>query len=260
MKLLTLNCHSWQEKEQLRKINYIAETIKENKYDVIAFQEVSQLIENEILYDNIKKDNFVYLLNENLKKLGCNDYEFFWDISHIGYDIYEEGLCILTRLPIVEKEGFFVTDNKDINNPRTRKIIKATLEYNGKYIDFYSCHLGWWNDEECSYKTQVDNLLKYNDKLSFYMGDFNNDPDKKDEGYDYLLRNLIDTYNLATKKDDGVTIKGKIDGWENNKKDMRIDLILSNQDVDVSYSNIIFNGKNKDIVSDHFGVEIEVFV
>ena len=103
MKLLTLNCHSWQEKEQLRKINYIAETIKENKYDVIAFQEVSQLIENEILYDNIKKDNFVYLLNENLKKLGCNDYEFFWDISHIGYDIYEEGLCILTRLPIVEK-------------------------------------------------------------------------------------------------------------------------------------------------------------
>lgn len=29
MKLLTLNCHSWQEKEQLRKIEYIAETIKE---------------------------------------------------------------------------------------------------------------------------------------------------------------------------------------------------------------------------------------
>ena len=41
---------------------------------------------------------------------------------------------------------------------------------------------------------------------------------------------------------------------------MRIDLILSNQDVNVSYSNIIFNGKNKDIVSDHFGVEIEVFI
>ena len=70
MKLLTLNCHSWQEEKQLDKIEYIAKTIKENKYDVIALQEVSQLIESEILYDNIKKDNFVYLINEKLKSLG----------------------------------------------------------------------------------------------------------------------------------------------------------------------------------------------
>lgn len=77
MKLLTLNCHSWQEENQLEKIAYIAKTINEKNYDVIALQEVSQLINEEVLHDNIKKNNFVVLLQDELKKLGNNDYKFF---------------------------------------------------------------------------------------------------------------------------------------------------------------------------------------
>ena len=42
MKLLTLNCHSWQEENQIEKIKYLAKIIKEKQYDVIALQEVSQ--------------------------------------------------------------------------------------------------------------------------------------------------------------------------------------------------------------------------
>ena len=44
MKLLTLNCHSWQEDNQIEKIKYLAKIIKEKQYDVIALQEVSQKI------------------------------------------------------------------------------------------------------------------------------------------------------------------------------------------------------------------------
>ena len=40
MKLLTLNCHSWQEDNQIEKIKYLAKIIKEKQYDVIALQEV----------------------------------------------------------------------------------------------------------------------------------------------------------------------------------------------------------------------------
>ena len=40
MKLLTLNCHSWQEENQLEKIKYLAQIIKKNQYDVIALQEL----------------------------------------------------------------------------------------------------------------------------------------------------------------------------------------------------------------------------
>ncbi|MGL5616082.1 MAG: endonuclease/exonuclease/phosphatase family protein, partial [Sarcina sp.] len=44
MKLLSLNCHSWQEENQIEKIRTIAKDIKKNQYDFIALQEVSQSI------------------------------------------------------------------------------------------------------------------------------------------------------------------------------------------------------------------------
>ncbi|MGV2686412.1 endonuclease, partial [Clostridium perfringens] len=70
MRLLTLNCHSWMEEDQVEKIKYLAKIIKENQYDVIALQEVSQSIKEDIIKGIIKKDNFVHLLNEELKELG----------------------------------------------------------------------------------------------------------------------------------------------------------------------------------------------
>ena len=47
MKLLTLNCHSWQEENQIEKIKYLAKTINEKDYDVIALQEIRQSIDAE---------------------------------------------------------------------------------------------------------------------------------------------------------------------------------------------------------------------
>ena len=61
MKLLTLNCHSWQEENQLEKIKYLAQIIKKNQYDVIALQEVSQSIKAKITEGIIKEDNFAKL-------------------------------------------------------------------------------------------------------------------------------------------------------------------------------------------------------
>ena len=64
MKLLTLNCHSWQEDHQLDKINYLAKTIKENDYDVIALQEVSQHMLGKQFKGQLKTDNYVVILQE----------------------------------------------------------------------------------------------------------------------------------------------------------------------------------------------------
>lgn len=55
MKLLTLNCHSWQEVDQQHKIKVLAQEIKDKGYDVIALQEVSQPIEEMSLYKALKK-------------------------------------------------------------------------------------------------------------------------------------------------------------------------------------------------------------
>ena len=152
MKLLTLNCHSWQEENQLDKINYLAKNIKEMQYDVIALQEVSQHKDSKIKYSNIKEDNYAEVLINELKKLNETKYKYVWDFSHIGYDIYEEGLAILTKHPIVAFNSFYVSKDSTITNYKSRKIVSATIKINNTDVDFYSCHLGWWNDETEPYR------------------------------------------------------------------------------------------------------------
>lgn len=260
MKLLTLNCHSWQEDKQIEKIKYIAKTINENNYDVIALQEVSQKISSRVVYDNIKEDNFALILKKELEKLGNSNYNFFWDMCHIGYDIYEEGLCLMTKLPINKKESFFITNSENYYFWKTRKIVKVKAKYEDKEISFYSCHLGWWSDEEEPFINQADKLYEdiKEENIAFIMGDFNNNANLRNEGYDYLCKKLIDTYSLAIKKDEGVTVEGNIAGWDDNKEKLRLDLIFSNKELEIESSNVIFNNINKDIVSDHYGVEANI--
>jgi maltose 6'-phosphate phosphatase len=263
MKLLTLNSHSWQEDNPYEKIKHLVETIIEKSYDVIALQEVSQTVEEIIVYENIKIDNYGLVLLNELKKHGVDSYSLLWEFSH-NYSYqgdFEEGLAILTKYPVVDEHSFYVSTIKDVNNWKTRKIIGATIEYNEKQFTFYSCHMGWWHDDEEPFKDQVKVLLQKINKEStvFLMGDFNNDAFIEGEGYEYLINHgLFDTYHLAELKDDGVTVMGKIPGWEENEQKKRIDLILTNRLVPVKYSKVIFNNKNKAIVSDHFGVEVEI--
>jgi len=261
LKLLTLNCHSWLEESQWDKMKWIADAIVQNDYDVIALQEVNQLIDSPIVKGKMKTDNFAYVLLQELKLQGVSTYECHWDVSHIAYDKYEEGLAILTKHPIKEITSFYVTKNQSIDYWKSRKIVGAKVEINGQPITFYSCHFGWWNDEEEPFQYQINQLMKYINQEDWYflMGDFNNDANKRKEGYDYVMKqNLYDTYYLADQKDEGFTVTGKIAGWDDNKEDLRIDYILTNRKVKVVSSNVIFNGKNKPIVSDHYGVEVEI--
>ena len=259
MKLLTLNCHSWQEENQVEKIKYLAEVIKEKQYDVIALQEVSQSIDAKLVNSIIKEDNFAKLLIDELNKLDEYKYNFIWDYSHIGYDIYEEGLAILTKHEIEDFKSFYISKSDDKTNYRSRNIINIKVKINGELIDFYSCHAGWWNDEVEPFKYQAERLLENisDENLSFIMGDFNNNALVRNEGYDYLISNgLIDTYCIAKEKDTGVTVKGAIAGWKNQSEDKRLDLILSNKDITVTKSIVIFNAINKNRISDHYGVEV----
>ena len=263
MKLLTLNCHSWQEEKQLDKIKYLAQVISKKNYDVIALQEVSQSISSKTIKDSIKEDNFAVLLKKELDKISKERYEFYWDFSHIGYDVYEEGLALMSRHKFLNNESFFITKGEDRNYWKTRKIVKSSIEIEGKVFDFYSCHLGWWNDEEEPFKYQADKLIeKIDDNIhSIIMGDFNNNAFIKNEGYDYLLsKNLIDLYLQSGNECDefSVTAEGKIDGWEENREKLRLDLVLSNKSINVTEAKVIFNGTNKEIVSDHYGVEVKI--
>ncbi len=262
MKILTLNCDSCEEEGQVEKLKYLAKTIKEKEYDVICLQEVSQKIKDKIVYKNIKNSNYAYKLCEYLKEINC-EYKFIWGFNHIGYDIYEEGVAILTRLKIEDSSEFFIGTSENTNYWKTRKVIRATIENKGEKIDFYSCHLGWWCDVENSFQEQIKTLLENINKRGnrcFLMGDFNNISAIRNQGYDFILNNnIFDTYNLANEKDNGITVVGKIDGWEkNNTEEKRIDFIFTNKKIEIKKSKVIFNGKNKDKISDHYGIEVSI--
>lgn len=260
MKLLTLNCHSWQEEDQFKKIKILARTIKEMEYDVIALQEVSQLKSSKILYDNIREDNFAEVLLRELKDVDVNDYSFIWDFSHIGFDRYEEGLAIFTKHTIEDYCTFYVSKDTSENNYKSRKVIKATINVDDNEFDFYNCHLGWWNDDEEPFKYQVEKLLQHISykNTNIIMGDFNNNAFIRNEGYDYLIgKGLIDTYSIAVEKDKGVTVRGTIDGWEKSAESKRLDLILLTKRLEVLSSKVLFNTKDS-LVSDHFAVEVNI--
>ncbi|RVT57226.1 hypothetical protein [Niallia taxi] len=94
MKLLTLNCHSWQEENQIEKIN-ILHTIQEKSYDMIGLQEVNQLIVEEYIYINVKSSNFAYILLKELEKIGVTEYTLVLGLLNEIKNIYEKGLAIL---------------------------------------------------------------------------------------------------------------------------------------------------------------------
>lgn len=274
MKLLTCNTHSIIEKKYDEKLEYFAKWIVENDYDVIAVQESNQSCDEKVINisDNlnyissnkdivIKKDNHILNLIKYLNESG-KKYYWTWTPIKIGYGIFDEGIGIISKYRPKEVKEFYISNSKAYDNFKVRKVIGIKIEIENKEKWFFSVHTGWWNDSEEPFREQ---LLKLNknlifEKLDIYlMGDFNNPAEIRDEGYDSLLKSgWYDTYNLAEKKDDGITVSGLIDGWKEYKKlnSMRIDFILKNNKIPVKQSKVVFNNINGQIVSDHFGVEI----
>ena len=260
MRLLTLNTHSWREENSEHKIAHLAQVIVERDYDVIALQEVNQMTDTPLMADGyLRKNNFMVVLLEEIKKRQGHHYYSYWRASKTLNDYYEEGSCILSKTPILEENVFTVSQAAASDSPMRRNIVAITTEVGGRLIDIYSCHLGWWHDEKEPFKAQWDALYEHlkKDRLSLLLGDFNNNANIRGEGYDLLIESgLIDTYSIAEEKDMGATVKGEIAGWAGNKLDLRIDLILSTEKLKVRSSRVIFNGDYKEVVSDHYGVEV----
>ena len=260
MRLLTLNTHSWREENSYEKIVYLAEAIIEKDYDMIALQEVNQMTDEPLMADGIlRKNNFMVVLLEEIRKRNGPLYYSFWQSSKTLNGYYEEGSCILSKTPILEERVFTVSKLSEHTSPKKRNIVAITTEVEGSLIDVYSCHLGWWHDEMEPFKDQWEALHNHlrEDRLSLLLGDFNNNANLRGEGYDYLLEHgVIDTYTLAEKKDGGATVQGEIAGWQGNKLDLRIDLILATEKLKVKSSKVIFNGEYKEVISDHYGVEV----
>ena len=99
------------------------------------------------------------------------------------------------------------------------------------------------------------------DVISLDVFDFNTDAISDPVSYQKIkCLGLLDTFDIAEQKDSGITVEKAIDGWNGHSEEKRLDYIFLNQPKQVLSSQVIFNGKNKPVVSDHFGLDVELIL
>lgn len=250
MKLMTINTHSIIEPNYKKKFEIFVDAIKKTQPDIIAMQEVNQVKVGSSF-------NHAEAVVSSLDNLGIK-YYYKWIPIKLGYGMFDEGLAILSKWPIEYSKSFLISDINDYYNWKTRKVLG--IKAKGQW--FYSVHMGWWKDEEEPFMNQWNKLinkLDMNEKI-WLMGDFNSEANALGEGYELVTKSgFFDSYDLAELKDKGVTVGKKIDGWKATSEDgMRIDYIFSNFRANIKSSKVVFNGTCYDVVSDHFGVLVEV--
>ncbi len=273
MKLLTLNVHGWHEENQLEKIGQLADFINNEQFDVIAMQEVNQRAAEPPLEPShlghyfaadadavIRTDNYAYVLLSRLQE----NYHWTWVPVHsAARGRFDEGLAILSRAPFNDAVLGHVSTQRIYEHYKTRKVLAVRTEHEGQAVWLANGHFGWWNDEVEPFRPQWDRaeelLAPCQQEPILFLGDFNNVAEIREEGYDYMMKHIWkDTYTLAVDKDKGHTVTKSIAGWEGNEHPLRIDYIYSNRELQVERSRVALNGSNGAVVSDHFGVMVEL--
>ncbi|KAK8891329.1 hypothetical protein M9Y10_028537 [Tritrichomonas musculus] len=282
MKLLTLNTHSLQEENYLQKLKQFIDVILIEKPDIIAMQEVNQTITAPLAGQELltgfypcsnektalREDNHAANTAKLLREAGIS---CSWISSKIGYEKYDEGMALICLgEKIISTDSFYISKIQDYQNWKTRKVLGIQIANCNDW--FFTVHMGWWQDKEEPFSEQwkrfFSNLQKKRNEAKnvWLMGDFNSPSEIRNQGYDLIKSDgWYDTYSISEEKDNGFTVKGSIDGWKTFSEDykqvhdgMRIDHIWCCNQVNVKSSRVIFNGNNGPVVSDHFGVIIEI--
>lgn len=267
MKLITINTHSLEEENYEKKLIDFVNFIAEEKPDIIAMQEVNQTHDcgKEFDFERIKAplggkevntDNHALRAAQMLLEKGIKYYWKYIPIK-LGYGKYDEGVAIFSLSPIEKTDIVLISGCDDFYNWKTRRALG--IKTKSKW--FYTVHTSWWSDKDEPFESQWKRLEEHiKDKGKVWlMGDFNNNANIRNEGYDLVLRSgWHDTYIDAENKDDGFTVTKKIDGWRDNNvfEKMRIDYIFSSQKSYPYCSKVIFNGTKGPVISDHCGVMV----
>lgn len=288
MKAMTLNMHSMVEEECIAlawpaRLQTIVERIAKERYDVIALQEVNQpmdaaAVAAETLKQGgyvpatgeevIRQGNAAYELTEKLRKKGL-EYQWSYAVSHIGYSRYEEGTAMLSLLPVEQACVLSVSKDTELGNWTYRRQVGLRIQLKSGWLWAFSVHFGWWKAETgtSSFLEQWDKMKEGLKGISheqiLLLGDFNNEAHVQGEGYDDIMKDKKwqDLYLQCIEEKEGealYTVEGQIAGWQGYPAvRKRIDYIFSNEEVAVSSYRTVFDGKNGQVVSDHFGVEAE---
>ncbi|XFA98738.1 endonuclease/exonuclease/phosphatase family protein [Candidatus Izemoplasma sp. B36] len=248
LKLLTLNLHCLAEENLDDKQNLIVEEIIKNDIDIIFLQEVAQSSDKPIIYDHVKEDNYGFVLKDKLKNMGYR-YNYYFDAFKHSFDKCDEGLAILSKTKLDLLESKYISNIKDYNNWKTRKVLIYRMSQH--HINLATSHFGW-SDETERFEEQFDRAIESfkKNELTILAGDFNISYNSKE--YHHILKNnFIDIFSKKESFINQITFKGD----PLNKEHRRLDYFFTNQPVMLIDQKILFKDKR---VSDHFGVYVEI--
>lgn len=271
--ILTLNLHTYQETQQNEKFNLITDVIGKMDVDFIAFQECAQNKSTAISSGIIRNDNMALVISDRLKAKYNKDYNFAWNWAHYGWNVWEEGVAVLSRYPLVDSEDRYISSGTGTANITSRKVIYGSYQVPGGRFNLFSAHTHWrtsLTDEEQNNQVKKIQLMVSEKEaaapgvVSFVCGDFNGNPTSDypwSEGYNTMMKDDVysDTFravypeaNTKPAQSKYYTVGGELPG--------RIDYIFAKKDprINVIDSQIIFTSSIVGNVSDHFGVLTKV--
>ena len=270
MKLLTLNTHSLQESDGQQKLNWLVEGILREKPDILALQEVRQTDQETLIAPDmlegqypvpgcmpIRKDNFAAQVAWRLRQAGVACY-WAWLPVRREKTGHEEGVAVLSLgSPIRCVDAFPISNSHPQQNPQA--VLGVQVE--GREDWFYCLQMDSWDGETGVF---LDQWKKLNCCIAgkrmyspvWLMGDFAAPDDRPEESYDHIAASgWQDTYRLARKKDCGITVP---EAWGKTMAGFRIDYIWCSRKVTVLSATTMFDGITEPVVSNHYGVLIEI--
>jgi len=230
-----------------KRLQIVADKIVERQPDLVALQEV------------IREDESQPSFAEQLAEM--TGFEWIWEYTFSVPFLFEEGLGILSRWPVIWSDSQFL--------PHTdlllfqRKVLGARLAFPHGDMQFFCTHMTTDSNET----TEADQALAVNQFITdhpsplpgFLAGDLNAEPDtlamrflRGDAEYLGFTGNLVDAWMTANPGVDGYTIPS-------NDPDRRIDYIYmvpgTEQTAEVDSCEIVFDKPVGGLhASDHLGV------
>ncbi|MCB2156231.1 endonuclease/exonuclease/phosphatase family protein [bacterium] len=166
IRIASLNLHTYQEEDALLKLEQIAFAFDAMNIDVAILQEVGEHVSDS------SRPNAGGVIKDHLEQLTGDTWHYEWRMAHIGFDVYREGLGILSRTPLSNVNEYELS-----GGALRRNALAVESEVKGVHMRFCTAHTSWpsaGGDEEVRKLIEfLDGDLTEGVDATLIGGDFN---------------------------------------------------------------------------------------
>lgn len=181
--VLELNLHTYQESDPYTKLGYVAELIARGNIDFVAFMECAQHTSSNtvtnLLGVPIKQGNMAYIITSILATNYNEQYHYYWNWSHFGWDVWEEGAAVIARTNF----DLLAYERKYISTSTSQYSIDSRTAIFGRFahpmldeFNLFSTHVSWGTVQTAqlnTLKTYASSKITGSTGATLICGDFN---------------------------------------------------------------------------------------